>query len=128
MLYSNLYNFYLVVTSSCCVVVYVPKNIFKACPEQCDIYCGDAVRALEYHPLNLRVLSYRLQNVVAAGGGDVCRNCSDRARTDRLWSTDVLHPNKLQFSSENMYLCLIFFASDEVVPGHWVIHVQATLF
>lgn len=108
--------------------MYVPRDIFKACPEHWDIYCGDAIRALECSLLNLRVLSYRLLNVMAAGGGDVCRNCPDRARTDRLWSTDVLHSNKLQISSENIYLCFICFATDEVMPGHWIIQVQVTLF
>lgn len=82
--YSNLYNFYLDFTPSFCVVVYVPRDILKACSEHRDIYCGYAIRALEYHPLNLRALSHWLLNIVAAGGGDVCRNCPDRARTDRL--------------------------------------------
>lgn len=57
--------------------MYVPGDIFKACSGHCDIYCGYAIRALEYHPLNLRVLSHRLLHVVAAGGGDVYRNCPD---------------------------------------------------
>lgn len=127
-LYTHLYNFYLVVAPSCYVVGYVPGDSFKACPGHYSIYCGDDIRALEYQRLNLRVLSYRLLNVVAAGGGDVCRTVHiEPEQTDYgiLMCFIIINSS----SHQKIYIfASFFFATHEVMPGQWVIQVQATLF